>query len=61
MDRPMTLPEMLRRSAEMIERGEDNAQCLMAIEHMLLEVREALYKARSGLEIDRMLGNGELK
>lgn len=54
----MTLPEMLRRSADMLERN-DGFRALMAVEHTLQEVQEALYKARPGLEIDRLLGTNK--
>lgn len=54
-DRPMTLPEMLRRSADMLEQR-DGFRSLMTVEHTLREVQEALYKARPGLDIDRLLG-----
>lgn len=53
---PMTLPQMLRRSAELLEQSTDQTWALMAVEHTLREVQEALYKLRPGLEIDRMLG-----
>lgn len=56
INRPMTIPEMLRSSATMYERGDGNAECLLAVEHTLREVQERLYRARPGLDIDRMLG-----
>ncbi len=55
----MTLPEMLRRSADMLESSNDRAKALMAVEHTLQTVQLELYRERPGLEIDRMLGTKE--
>ncbi len=55
----MTLPEMLRRSADMLESSNDRAAALMAVEHTLQEVQSELYRERPGLDIDRMLGTKE--
>ncbi len=60
MDRPLTLPEMLRRSADILESSNDRAKALMAVEHVLQEVQLELYRERPGLEIDRLLGNEEI-
>jgi len=55
----MTIPEMLRRSADLYEQSDDRSRILMAIEHTLLEVQEQLYRERPGLAIDRLLGTEE--
>lgn len=57
--KPMSIPEMLRRSAEMYEQGNDRDRVLSAIEHTLGEVKEELYRLRPGLEIDRILGTAK--
>lgn len=59
MDKPMTLPQMLRRSADMLESSNDRERCLMAVEHTLQEVQAELYRRRPGLDVDRMLGTKE--
>lgn len=56
----MTIPEMLRRSADMLEQSNDGMKALLAVEHTLQEVQLALYKARPGLDIDRLLGTKEM-
>jgi hypothetical protein len=55
----MTLSEMLRRSADMLEQSNDRTRALMAVEHILDEVRGQLYRERPGLEIDRLIGTKE--
>lgn len=55
----MTIPEMLRRSADMLEQNNDGMKALLAVEHTLQQVQLALYRARPGLEIDRLLGTEE--
>lgn len=55
----LTIPQMLRRSADMLEANNDGMKALLAVEHTLQEVQLALYRARPGLEIDRLLGTEE--
>ena len=56
---PLTIPEMLRRSADMLEQNNDGMKALLAVERTLQEIQLALYRARPGLEIDRLLGTEE--
>lgn len=56
MPKPMTLPEMCRAAAVVLETSNDRAKALMAVEHTLQEVQMALYRERPGLDVDRMLG-----
>lgn len=56
----MTIPEMLRRSADMLEQSNDGMKALLAVEHTLQEIQLELYRARPGLEIDRLLGTKEM-
>ena len=55
----MTIPEMLRKSADMLEQSNDGMKALLAVEQTLQQVQTALYRARPGLEIDRLLGTEE--
>ncbi len=59
MPAPLTLPQMLRKSADILESSNDRGRALLAVEHTLLEVQLALYSERPGLEIDRLLGTTE--
>jgi hypothetical protein len=55
----LTIPQMLRKSADMLEQNCDGMKALLAVEHTLQEVQLALYRARPGLEIDRLIGTKE--
>ncbi len=58
-DRPMTLPQMLRRSADMLESSNDRDAALIAVRHTLQEVELAIDKRRPGFLMDELLGTKE--
>ncbi len=58
--RPLTLSEMLRRSADMLESSNDRDAALIAVRHTLQEVEMAIDKRRPGFLLDQLLGNEEV-